>query len=475
MTLRMNKSPRTKICDLHLAVLALVCFFGFETSIQTAYAEQFGFGNVVNISNSGGGIGGRVAAQGRRVYVVWQDQTFGNGDILFRMSTDRGATFESSINLSDNTGGSVRPKIAVFGLKVYVAWTENSAGKGEILFRASRDGGATFGPAINLSDTNRISSSTVAIAAFGHSVYVAWYDVESENVETFFTASNDHGATFGGAINLSNNPGTSILVDPRGSGLTYAPQLAAFGKKVYVAWDRNSDIFFTASADRGASFDPVINLSDDSERSVVPSLASFGNLVYVAWIQEFLVPPTLDVAVRASTDRGATFAAPIRLGTPLVALEDIVTAAWGSSVFVAWRAGVTIGIPPEGNIIEVSFAASTDKGTTFSPAVSLSETPGFGMDSLYTAIAVRGSKVYVAWAEDDPNEVLIRASTDKGATFGSPVNVSNNPGLSRFPTVALDKNKVYVVWTDSSFENEGEVLDDTLFRAFRAGVLLADD
>lgn len=469
MTLRMNKSPRTKICDLHLAVLALVCFFGFETSIQTAYAEQFGFGNVVNISNSGGGIGGRVAAQGRRVYVVWQDVTVGNGDILFRMSTDRGATFESSINLSDNTGGSVRPKIAVFGLKVYVAWTENSAGKGEILFRASRDGGATFGPVVNLSDATRISSGDVAIAAFGHSVYVAWYDVEGENVETFFTASNDHGATFGGAINLSNNPGTSILLD-LSTGATFAPQLAAFGKNVYVAWDDdssgNSDIFFRASADEGTSFHAVINLSNDSERSVAPSLASFGNLVYVAW-EQFVSGPSIDVTVSASTDRGATFAAPIRLSSPILASPNIVTAAWGSSVFVAWRAGVTIGIPTEGNINEIFFAASTDKGATFSPAVNLSETPGFLMDSLHPAIAVRGSKVYVVWQED-PGEVLIRASKDKGATFGSPVNVSSDPGGSGSAFVALDKKKVYVVWGDTS-------LFDTLFRAFRAGVLLADD
>jgi hypothetical protein len=46
---------------------------------------------------------------------------------------------------------------------VYVAWWTNETGNDEVLFRASTDGGATFGNKINLSNTTEADSTRAEI------------------------------------------------------------------------------------------------------------------------------------------------------------------------------------------------------------------------------------------------------------------------------------------------------------------------
>ena len=68
--------------------------------------------STVNLSNENS-FDQQIAALGNKSYVVWADETTGNGDIYFKRSTDGGATFSSTtINLSNNTGSSVNPKIS---------------------------------------------------------------------------------------------------------------------------------------------------------------------------------------------------------------------------------------------------------------------------------------------------------------------------------------------------------------------------
>jgi hypothetical protein len=58
-----------------------------------------------------------LAASGNNVYVVWEDTISGPGvneDILYRESTNGGATFGSNINLSNSAAESEFPAIAAF-------------------------------------------------------------------------------------------------------------------------------------------------------------------------------------------------------------------------------------------------------------------------------------------------------------------------------------------------------------------------
>lgn len=58
---------------------------------------------------------------------------------------------------------------------VYVTWWSNKTGNDEVLFRASTDGGKTFGDKMNLSNS-KTQSQDVQIAASGRNVYVSWWE-----------------------------------------------------------------------------------------------------------------------------------------------------------------------------------------------------------------------------------------------------------------------------------------------------------
>lgn len=98
-----------------------------------------------------------VAVSGNNVFVVWRDSTPGRGEIFYTRSTDGGATFSSTVNLSNNTGSSIEPVIAISGNNVYVVWSENTSGNNEILLRKSINSGAAFGSTINISQNTGFS------------------------------------------------------------------------------------------------------------------------------------------------------------------------------------------------------------------------------------------------------------------------------------------------------------------------------
>src|ERR687895_1093319 len=96
------------------------------------------------------------------------------------------------------------------GNNIYVEWWPNKSGNWEVMFRASTDGGATFGDKINLSNSPDTQSQTAEILAVGdNNVYVTWWEL-NENVhphtnESVMRVSTDAGQTFGPVINLSTN------------------------------------------------------------------------------------------------------------------------------------------------------------------------------------------------------------------------------------------------------------------------------
>jgi len=54
------------------------------------------------------------------------------------------------------------------GDNIYIAWWINNTGNDEVMFRASTDGGKTFGEKMNLSNSSQADSQEVEIATFGN-------------------------------------------------------------------------------------------------------------------------------------------------------------------------------------------------------------------------------------------------------------------------------------------------------------------
>ncbi len=96
--------------------------------------------------------------------------------------------------------------IVTSGDNVYLAWPSNKTGNWDIMFKASNDGGKTFGEKINVSNSTGTDSVNQEIAAAGNNVYVSWWEVQKNGTrEPVFISSNDGGKTFGEKIMLSSN------------------------------------------------------------------------------------------------------------------------------------------------------------------------------------------------------------------------------------------------------------------------------
>ena len=86
---------------------------------------------------------------------------------------------------------------------VYVAWWSNKTGNDEVMFKASTDGGKTFGDKMNLSNSPTSESQDAQIAASGSNVYVTWWERNQTVNEPVMRVSNDNGKSFGPIIMLS--------------------------------------------------------------------------------------------------------------------------------------------------------------------------------------------------------------------------------------------------------------------------------
>jgi hypothetical protein len=90
--------------------------------------------------------------------------------------------------------------IATSGDNIYIAWWTNKTGNDEVMFRASTDGGKTFGDKINLS-----KSQDAHIDASGDRVFVTWWERNATSEEPLLRTSTDMGSTFGPIMKLSTN------------------------------------------------------------------------------------------------------------------------------------------------------------------------------------------------------------------------------------------------------------------------------
>ncbi len=130
--------------------------------------------------------------------------TIGIGSVILYSSHQAADAFTSS-----DTDLAREPKAptAISGDNVYVTWwTNNTANdNGEVMFRASTDGGITFGDKINLSNTTDSDSTRAEIDSDGDNVIVTWWETNQTDDTPVAIVSNDAGATFGSMLMLGQN------------------------------------------------------------------------------------------------------------------------------------------------------------------------------------------------------------------------------------------------------------------------------
>ena len=247
----------------------------------------------IGVDNSGGASDGNI-------YVCWtrfidtSNPSDGNADtseLRFSRSTDGGATYvnEQVIQAQGPAPFGCSVKVGPAG-QVYVVWADRvGATAGDIRFRASTNGGVSFGANVQVATGNRLPGVDNVVSC----------------------GTNNNRNALNGNIRMLHQ--AWLAVDTTGS---------ANNGNLYVVWmsdptgtTDNSDVFFSRSTNGGANWSAPVQLgggttTDQFEPNVV--VGGDEGTVSVVWYDrrnDTANNLNVDVYKAFSTDGGATFGA----------------------------------------------------------------------------------------------------------------------------------------------------------------------
>jgi hypothetical protein len=307
-----------------------------------------------------------------------------------------------------------------------------------VVYRKSKDGGATWGgpfristTAIGLGPVVPDTLSGAAIAASGTAVDVVW----REGTNLRYRRSLDSGVTWGATTNLANS-----------SSAPRSPRVARDASKhVLVTWTDGTSgaVRVRASADGGVSFAGAVSLA-----TTTVSLGGYFNSLAMPVIgtgfAAVVYQASPDVLrIRRTTTFGATWGSPVTLASNTWGLAPTAAAA-GSTLIVGYA------IYNTGSDAYTVYRRSTDKGATWGGVAVLS--PHTATPSFEPVISYGGGKWRAVFERCtthgcDGSRTIYRESTN-GTTWSAAVAVSTATDLYASPAaVVLAGTRTVVVWT----------------------------
>jgi len=115
-------------------------------------------------------------------------------------------------------------------------------------------------------------------------------------------------------------------------------------------------------------------------------------------------------------------------------------ASTGDTVHVVWS--------DRRDGIKIYYRRSLDTGVSWGLETCLTDTPG---PSYMPSIAVSGSLVHLIWSDfrDGEEEIYYKRSTDGGSGWEPDLRLTYSPGLSEVSSIAVSGSDVHVVWWDN--------------------------
>ena len=334
---------------------------------------------------------------------------------------------------------------------VHVVFDDDSARvrSDDALYSRSTDGGITFSTPMIVSGGSTLGAeSTLALDSSGNP-FVAWTGVNPalNTLGILVSRSTDHGVTFSAPVVASGtsrdaeNP--EVAIDKDGNIVITYIDFATSG----------SPVFSVRSTNGGVTFSSPSRVSKQGETIGNPPFIAVDSTgaAYVIYQDNSQSIAAIKLAIAPD---GQTFGAPKVVSNSQVnAFAPQISIDKNDAVYVTFydRFALT------GSTFnrEVVLIKSTDKGNTFGQHINVSENTG---QSTFPSLIVGDQgRVNIAWedtTEDAQRDVLVARSTDGGATFAPPINLSSNGGRSFGAFGGIDANgNLFVGWTDDSATN----------------------
>jgi hypothetical protein len=242
-------------------------------------------------------------------------------------------------------------------------------------------------------------------------------------------------------------------------GGAFVPRIAVdSAENLNIVWGdtlTGRRVVYTRSTDLGDSFSPLLDISRSTGFAFEPEIAlDPQNNIYVVWEDD--ASGSKAIMFTRSTNGGTSFSTPAQLSQGSGnALESHISTDASGRIYVSWSQEID-------GAVQAFFTRSTNQGATFSTPINLSNAANG--DVRKTCIATFQNTVYVAYNNDDgrDHQAYILMSTDAGQTFGEPVQISDasrNKGRAHSVAMVVDSHgTLHTVWIDSSLLGNDEGL-----------------
>jgi len=166
-----------------------------------------------------------------------------------------------------------------------------------------------------------------------------------------------------------------------------------------------------------------------------------------------------EVYYTKSSDAGKHWSAPINISlSPARSSHPDIAVEGSGAIDIVWldsRSGDTCP--------DIFVSRSTDNGSNWSAPLDVSNTPGVSSEP---ALAIgAGDSIHVVWIDTTSGakrpDVFYSSSADGAKTWTSAFNLSDTPGVSSHPAIAADiEGGVHVAWKDTT---SGETRPDIFY------------
>jgi len=244
------------------------------------------------------------------------------GDLALCKSFDGGKTWTPPINIT-NTPSDLddKPWISVYGDTILITWARFFSSFDGIKFIKSIDGGNNFTPPVHI---NYGGNGSIPKKGRGDTIYVLWgldYPQNSYyDLGIWISKSTNGGNTFSSPIHVADLYYSSGILPWRDYPLPSFDVDRNTGY-IYVVFHsadpgyNHLDAYFTRSTNGGLTFEPPIRLNDDiTESQFFPSVSvDDSGYVHVIWYDTRRGNDSLDIYYKVSKDYGQTFSSEIRV------------------------------------------------------------------------------------------------------------------------------------------------------------------
>jgi hypothetical protein len=330
------------------------------------------------------------------IHLVFDDDTNNvrGSDVYYSKSTDGGSTYSTPARVSPTAPLGFNSTLALDSAGgIYAAWTGTRPGQSglAVFLSKSTDQGNTFSAPVPMSSGSQSADlANIGVDKNGN-VLATYLEVSTNNLRLFAARSSNRGASFSSPVQISQPSeilsviGGPIAFDSTGAAYVVYSDLAAAVPTINLAIATDGQRFSTPKV-----------VSDPSIAAFAASLAvDRTDNLYIAFYNRQSTFPffSREVMLIRSSDKGSSFRPQINASNnfgestiPFLILgkRDEVNLVWQDT--------------EDDQQGDAFLARSTDGGIVFTEPVDLSANPG--VSSFATGTADTDGNIVVAWTDD---------------------------------------------------------------------------